>query len=55
MGTVLGELAGGSVPHFVISVTEAGKGAWSGGQGQSGFTTLEESGQAMDFDPGGPL
>lgn len=26
MGMVLGELAGSSVPHFVINVTEAGMG-----------------------------
>lgn len=29
-----------------------GKGAWSGGQGQSGFAAREESGQAVDFGPG---
>lgn len=49
ISTVLGELAGSSVPHFVISVTEAGEGPWVWRQGQSGFATLEEPGL------GGPL
>lgn len=55
MSTVLGELAGSSVPHFVISVAEAGEGPWVWRQGKSGFATLEEPGQAMDFNLGGPL
>lgn len=55
MNMVLGELAGSSVPHFVISVTEAGEGVWSGDLGQFGFATLEESGKMVDFDLGGSL